>query len=170
VRSRSITNITNIALSINNHHRMIPAFVTTLAGYPLTLRIPWPKYHHVKIDFASNTLTFESESCLNNCVNDVTMTYGIEEELLHFLQPYAAQCALGHKVLDKHKVLQKVLKHYHEFLPLFLKKTEDQLPPHGRFDHERPLRQGFVPPCRPIYGLSPSQLSALFQGLNQNFD
>ena len=54
VSSGVITNITKIGLSINNHHEMIPAFVTTLGGYHLTLGIPWLKHHDVKIDFASN--------------------------------------------------------------------------------------------------------------------
>jgi len=149
---------------------MIPAFVTTLGGYYLTLRIPWAKYHDVKIDFTSNTLSFESQYCLNNCVNDVNMAYGIEEELPHFLLAYAAQCALGHKVLDKDEVLQRVLKLYHESLPLFVEKTEDQLPLPGRFDDEIPLRLGFVPPCRQIYGLSPPEPSALSPGRDENFD
>jgi len=105
VSSRAITHITKIRLSINNHHEMILAFVTTLGGYHLTLGILWLKYHHVKIDFASNSLTFESEYCLKNCVNNVTMAYRIEEELPHFLRAYAAQCALGHNVLDKDEVL-----------------------------------------------------------------
>ena len=54
------------------------------------------------------------------------MAYGIEEELSHFLRTYAAQCALGHKVLDKNEVLQILPKQYHEFLPFFLEKTEDK--------------------------------------------
>jgi len=163
VSSGAITHITKIGLSINHHHEMIPAFVTTLGGYHLTLGIPWLKHHDVKIDFASNFLTFESEYCLKNCVNDVTMAYGIEEELPHFLQAYAAQCALGHKVLDKDEVLQILPNHYHEFLPLLLEKTEDQLPPHGRFDYEIPLCLGFIPPVGPIDGLSPPELSALYE-------
>jgi len=150
VSSGAITHITKIWLSINNHHAMIPAFVITLGGYHLTLGIPWLKHHDVKIDFASNSLTFESEYGLKNCVNDVTMAYRIKEELPHFLRAYAAQCALGHKVLDQDEVLQILPKEYHKFLPLFLKKTEDQLPPHGRFDHEIPLRPGFVLPFGPI--------------------
>jgi len=107
VSSEAITHITKIGLSINNHHEMIPAFfVTTLGGYHLTLSIPWLKHHDVKIDFASNSLTFESKYCLNNGVNDVTRAYGIEEELPHFLRAYAAQSALEHMVLDKDEVLQ----------------------------------------------------------------
>jgi len=139
VSSGAITHITKIGLSINNHHEMIPAFVTTLGGYHLILGIPWLKHHDVKIDFASNSLTFESEYCLKNCVNDVTMAYRIEEELPHCLWAYAAQCALGHKVLDKYKVLHILPKQYHEFLPLYLEKTYDQLPPLGGFDYEIPL-------------------------------
>jgi len=162
--------MTKIGLSINNHHEIIPAFVTTLGGSSLTLGIPWLKHHDVKIDFASNSLTFESEYCLKNCVNDVTMAYEIEEELPHFLQAYAAQCALRHKVLDKNEVPQILPKQYHEFLPLFLEKTEDQLPPDGRFDHEIPLRPGFLSPFGPIYGLCPPELSALYEWLDENLD
>jgi len=40
VSSGAITHITKIGLSINNHHEMIPAFVTTLEGYHLTLELP----------------------------------------------------------------------------------------------------------------------------------
>jgi len=98
------------------------------------------------------------------------MAYRIEEELLHFLRTYAAQCTLGHKVLDKDEVLQIFPNHYHEFLPLFLEKMEDQLPLHGRFDHEIPLHPGFVSPFGPIYGLSPTELSALYEWLDKNID
>jgi len=41
VSSGAITHITKSRLSINNHHQMIPAFVTTLGAYHLTLGIPW---------------------------------------------------------------------------------------------------------------------------------
>ena len=91
------------------------------------------------------------------------MAYGIKEELPHFLRAYAAQCALGYNILDKDEVLQILPKQYHEFLPLFLEKTADQLPPHGRFDHEIPLHPGFVPPFEPIYRLSLPELSALYE-------
>jgi len=170
VSSGAITHIIKIGLSINNHHEIIPAFVTTLGGYHLMLGIPCLKHHDVKIDFASNSLTFESKYCLKNCVNNVTMAYGLEEEIPHFLQAFATQRALGHHVLKADKVLQIVPKQYQDFLPLFLEKKEDQLPPHGRFDHEIPLRPGFTPPFGPIYGLSPPELSALYGWLEENLD
>jgi len=68
-----ITHITKIGWSINNHHEMIPPCVTMLGGYYLTLGIRWLKHYDVKIDFASNSFTFESEYFLKNCVNHVTM-------------------------------------------------------------------------------------------------
>jgi len=117
VSSGAITHITKIALLINNHHEMISAFVTTLGGYHLTLGIPWLKHHDVKIDFTSNSLTVEFEYYLKYWVNDVTIAYGIKEELPHFLQAYAVQCVFGHTVLDQDEVLQILPKHYHEFLP-----------------------------------------------------
>jgi len=91
------------------------------------------------------------------------LAYGIEGELPHLLWAYAAQCALGHSVLDKDKVLQILPKHYHEFLRLFLAKIEDQLPAQRRFDYEIPLYPGFVSPFGPIYGLGPLELLALYE-------
>ena len=85
VSSGAITHIIKIGLSINNHHEMISAFVTTLKGYHLTLGIPWLKHHDIKLDFVSNSLIFESIYCLKNSVNNATMAYGIEQEMPHFL-------------------------------------------------------------------------------------
>jgi len=38
------------------------------------------------------------------------------------------------------------------------------------FDHERPLRLRFVSPFGPIYGLSPPELSAWYEWLDENLD
>jgi len=149
---------------------MIPAFVTPLGRYPLTFSIPWSKHNDVKIASTSNSLTFESEYCLKNCVKDVTMAYAIEEELSHFLRACHAQCALGHKILDTDEVLQILPKHYRQFFPPFLVTIEEKPPPHERLDHEIPLGLVFVPPVGPIYSLSLAELSALYEWLAENLD
>src|SRR5437868_2181104 len=61
ISSGVITHLTRIQLKIKDHLELIPAFITKLGGYPLTLGIPWLKHHDVAINFASNTVTFESE-------------------------------------------------------------------------------------------------------------
>ena len=50
---------------------------------------------------------------------------------------------------------------YHDFLDLFRKALSSKLPPHGRFDHKIPLKEGFIPPFGPIYSLSRTELEAL---------
>jgi len=96
-----LTQLTKIWWSIYNHHQFIATFVTILRSYHLPLGIPWLKHHDVKINHASNLLTSESEYCLKNCVNKITMAYCIEEELPQFLLAYGAQCPFRHQVLNK---------------------------------------------------------------------
>src|SRR5207302_8132865 len=68
----AITQLTHVQLKIKDHLEPIPAFITKLGGYHLTLGIPWLKHHDGAINFASNTITFESEYCLMNCTPDIT--------------------------------------------------------------------------------------------------
>ena len=88
ISSDDITHLTKIGLTINNHQETIPAYVTKLGGYPLTLGIPWLRQHNVSINFAADTLTFESDYCLKNCTSDITWIHGIEEEIPHFLSAF----------------------------------------------------------------------------------
>src|SRR5205807_10579907 len=134
---------TRVQLKIKDHLELNPAFNTKLSGYPLTLGIPWLKHHDVAINFASNTVTFESEYCLMNCTPDVTGTEGVGEEIPHFLRAYAIQRALDHKVLEEPKVRETVSPEYHDFIPIFLEKTQHQLPPHHPEDYTIPLKPDF---------------------------
>jgi hypothetical protein len=65
--SREITHIVKVGLTIGQHHEPLPAFVITLAHYPLVLGIPWLRHHDVSIRFASNTVTFDSGYCKTHC-------------------------------------------------------------------------------------------------------
>ena len=170
ISSGAITHLTRVQLKIKDHLELIPAFITKLGGYPLTLGIPWLKHHDVAINFASNTITFESEYCLMNCTPDVTGTEGVGEEIPHFLQAYAIQRALDHKVLEEPKVREIVPPEYHNFMPIFLEKTQDHLLPHRPEDHTIPLKPDFNPPFGPLYNLAPPELEALRGWLDENLE
>ena len=72
--------------------------------------------------------------------------------------------------MDEEEVLQVVPPEYHDFLPLFLEDESNKLPPHRQWDHDIPLKPGFTPPFGPIYGLSPPELLALREWLDENLD
>jgi len=54
-----------------------------------------------------------------------------------------------------------VLKEYYNFLLLFKKALAKGLLPHGLYDYKIPLKEGFIPPFRPIYFLSRVELKVL---------
>lgn len=71
ITSGPITHIAEFYLKVGQHVEKIFAFVTTLGHYPLVLGIPWLRLHDVAINWASNSLTFDSDYCLKRCSPDV---------------------------------------------------------------------------------------------------
>jgi hypothetical protein len=59
-------------------------------------------------------------------------------------------------------------KEYHDFLPLFSEALAKNLPPHRRYDHKIPLREGFTSPFGPLYPLSKTELGTLKEWLEDN--
>ena len=57
---------------------------------------------------------------------------------------------------------------YHEFLLLFKKAIADLLPLHRPYDYKITLKEGFSPPCSPLYSLSRPELQALREWLEEN--
>ena len=88
VESGLITHMTKLNMTIAGHKEIIPLFVTKLGHYPIVLGLPWLRRHDVKIRFAKNTVTFDSDYCLNNCCENATSITGIsipipEKQKLH---------------------------------------------------------------------------------------
>ena len=50
---------------------------------------------------------------------------------------------------------------YADYADLFNKKKADALPAHQEWDHKIPLEKEKLPPYRPIYRLTPTEMEAL---------
>jgi hypothetical protein len=70
--------------------------------------------------------------------------------------------------LDERKLEDMVPSEYHQYLHLFRKPTQFQLPPRRTHDHKIPLEPGKAPPFGPIYGLSEPELKALREYIDEN--
>jgi len=66
VSSEAITDLAYFSASVGDHIETLPLFITKLK-YPLVLGIPWPRMHHVPINFDSYTLAFHSQYCKEHC-------------------------------------------------------------------------------------------------------
>ena len=52
IKSRLITHLTRLQMSIDGHQEDIPMFVTKLGHYPIVLGLPWLCWHDVHVGFA----------------------------------------------------------------------------------------------------------------------
>jgi hypothetical protein len=68
-------------MNIQDHKERIPMFITKLGHYPIVLGIPWLRLHEVAVRFASNTVTFGSQYCVNHCQEAPVPVQGVTEEL-----------------------------------------------------------------------------------------
>jgi hypothetical protein len=80
IESGDITHLAEVGLNIQDHKRRIPMFVTKLEHYPIVLGIPWLRLHDVAVRFASNTVTFGSQYCVNHCQDAPVTVQGVTEE------------------------------------------------------------------------------------------
>jgi hypothetical protein len=55
-------------------------FVPNLGHYPIVLGNPWLRLHDVAVRFASNTVTFSSQYCVNHCQSTPVTVQGVTEE------------------------------------------------------------------------------------------
>jgi transposase InsO family protein len=166
--SGDITHITKTRLSIRQHQEEIPMFLTKLGQYPIVLGIPWLRKHDVSLRFASNQITFDSDYCLRHCTIDpVSVQAAIPEPPP--VNIHAIARPLGHTVLEEHEIKKVVPQAYHDFMPLFLDDHARKLPPHRPgVDHAINLTPDFVPPFGPLYNMSPTELNAQKEWLDDN--
>ena len=64
------THLVKIKMSLANgaHQEDIPMFVTSGLHYDVILGMPWLKKHQPKIEWDSESVTFNSETCQNHCL------------------------------------------------------------------------------------------------------
>jgi hypothetical protein len=80
IDSADITHPAKVGMNIQDHKERIPMFVTKLGHYPIVLGIPWLRLHDVAVRFASNTVTFGSQYCVNHCQKAPVTVQGVTEE------------------------------------------------------------------------------------------
>jgi hypothetical protein len=66
IESWDITHLAEVGMNIQDHKERIPMFITKLGHYHILLGIPWSRRHDVAVRFASNTVTFRSQYCVNH--------------------------------------------------------------------------------------------------------
>jgi predicted aspartyl protease len=103
IETGPITHLAKLPLNIHGHREQLPAFVTQLGHYPLVLGIPWLRRHDVAIRFSSNSVTFDSEYCWKNCIEDTVALQGTETVPAHAGNPaICAVNATGFRALTRH--------------------------------------------------------------------
>jgi hypothetical protein len=80
IESGDITHRAEVSMDIQDHKERIPMFVTKLGHYPIVLGIPWLRLHDVAVRFASITVTFGSQYCVNHCQDTPVTVQGVTEE------------------------------------------------------------------------------------------
>jgi len=75
ISSGDITHHANTHLSIFEHYKILPIFITKLGHYPVVLSILWLELHDVTIRFSYRTLTFGSKYCASHCNRRPTVVH-----------------------------------------------------------------------------------------------
>lgn len=196
IKSGEIRYMTKITMTIDKHVEEIPMFITNLGHYPIVLGIPWLRRHDVSIHWAKNTVSFDSDYCLQYCTDIAASTTGISIptperpntistiSALSFrrlvrkpdnydkcfkLSLYEINQALQDKPADEKDSIRKLVpSEYHDFLPLFSEVAAKALPPHRTYDHKILMQDNFQPPFGPLYSLSKPELETLRAWLQEN--
>jgi len=79
IESGDITHFAEVGMNIQDHKERIPMFVTKLGHYPIVLGIPWLRLHDVAVRFASNTVMFGSQYCVDRCQDVPATVQGVTE-------------------------------------------------------------------------------------------
>src|SRR5690606_24467695 len=72
-----VTHLARVRCNFSKHWENLPMFVTKLGYYPIVLGIPWLKHHDVDIYWSKNTVAFNSDHCLQHCLDTATSVKGI---------------------------------------------------------------------------------------------
>jgi hypothetical protein len=80
IESGDITHVAEVGMNIQDHKERIPTFATKLGHYPMVLGIPWLRLRDVAVRFASNTVMFGSQYCVDHCQDAPVTVQGVTEE------------------------------------------------------------------------------------------
>lgn len=144
------------------------------SSYPIVIGLPWLRKYNVDVDFSDDQLVFPDGAKVALTLADSAKDTPIDIQVLsatQFAQEavgqflYAAVAFPGDRSPSP-KSLGVLPNKYSEFADVFDKKTSDKLPPHRPYDHPIDLKPGAQPPFGPLYSLSPKELEALREYLD----
>lgn len=157
ITSGKIMSDTWVDVEIGRHKEGVRLKLVKLDGQDIVLGMPWLRQHNVKIDWKEGSVTFSSEYCKDQC---------LEERIAA-----TAQATIIEKKEDKpSRVEEQVPEAYHEYLDLFRKELADgDLPPHrGEFDCNIELLEGKEPRNFHPYKCNPGNRESLKKEIEGN--
>ena len=104
----AITHTVCIAIASGAHRKVLELFITRLGQYPVVLGLLWLQKHDPHIRFRDNTITFDSEHCLEHCITThQSMTIcGVDHvfDTLHKHETLQTSQEIPHKIIQTHKI------------------------------------------------------------------
>jgi len=158
------------------HH--LEFFVTNLdENYSLVLGYDWLAQHNPNIDWTETKITFRELKNLKKepassgkidirMVSAITMTKLCKD--LGTSTFVISMTDLNPSQATATKILDSILAEYHEFHDIFSGEKAGTLAPHRPYDLQINVEEGAKPIHRPIYSLSPLELAALREFLEEH--
>lgn len=178
-----------LILRIGRHAELLTFNVTDLM-YPAILGMPWLKLHDPVVSWSQKTLTFSSQRCLSRCRLEnkpltVQSCTAVEKQtnssvkcaLLQseeFIELATSEELTIHllsvRLVDEKTPVDAptIPPEYADLAEVFSKANADKLPEHRSFDIAIELEEGAKPPYGPLYSLSPTEMSALKEYIDEN--
>ena len=182
IGTTAVTHITEkVIVRIGEHTERRRFQCLKLSGHDVVLGLPWHKTHNPQKDYHHQRVTFPSAHCAKTCY--------ASKPAAQAAPPISMIPAAAFRLCSRKKDCDATLytlnlvmapseepardapcvpPEYAEFAEVFSKEEADQLPPHRPYDHSIPLEKGTTPPFGPIYSLSPKEVDALREYLNEN--
>src|SRR5258708_717295 len=158
------------------HH--LELFVTSLdENYSLILGYDWLAQHNLSIDWMETKITFREPK---NPKGKLASGRKIDIRMVSTLMMTKLCKDLGTPTFvistaditplqaTNADTLDSILVEYHEFCDVFSGEKADTLAPHRPYDLQINIKEGAKPVHRPIYSLSPPELTALREFLKEH--
>ena len=153
--------VANLSVNIGGRYERITCDITDVAGYDMILGIPWLRVSNPRVNWRTGQLQWD------------TPGRGLVDGQRSRKRPPSKPKVLRAYVIAKEpkpNVTTTVPEEYRQFEALFSGKLETGLPPHTRWDHEIPLKDGKEPPFMPIYKLNQEHEQALKEYITENLE
>ncbi|EFQ88174.1 hypothetical protein PTT_16072 [Pyrenophora teres f. teres 0-1] len=62
--------MTRVHVTFNTHHEQVLAYVTKVSGVQMILGTPWFQVHNPQVDWETMSITFNSDHCIRNCLEN----------------------------------------------------------------------------------------------------